>query len=81
MIETIHLIDYPGELSTSKYKELINSEEWIAWKKKAPGHYYFYKTDMPISSPIIFFTYENDAFLVPLQYTEELGLFHDFVID
>ncbi|MDY6873931.1 MAG: hypothetical protein SVR81_08205 [Chloroflexota bacterium] len=80
-LEDVVLADYQGELTAQEYSRVMAQGEWTQWKKRLPGSFFFYNAEEPINSPIAIFTYEDDVLLVPTEWIDDLGLFHDIVSD
>ena len=79
--KNVYVLDYSGELSTEDYKRLLNLDGWTDWDRRNKGTFHYFRADLPVTTPIVVFTYENDNFLIPLNQLEGLGLFNDFVLD
>ena len=79
--KNVYVLDYPGELLAEDYERLLKLDSWSTWNRSYDGEFYFYQADLPVTSPIVFFTYEDDILLIPLDQLDELGLFNDFVFD
>jgi hypothetical protein len=79
--EHVYVLDYPGELIAEDYERLLKLDGWSTWNRSYDGEFYFYQADLPVTTPIVFFTYEDDILLIPLDQLDELGLFNDFVFD
>ena len=80
-LRNIFVEDYEGGLTSNEYSALLENWKWHQWDKRTPGSFYFLDTETIPESPIAFYFYENDVFLVPIEFSKELGLFHDFVFD
>ena len=80
-LRNLFVEDYSGELSYEEYTALVEKAEWHKWDKRTSGSFYFLDMESTPGSPIAFYFYENDVFLVPIEFSKELGLFHDFDFD
>ena len=79
--EHIYVLDYPGELAKDDYQSLMELDGWTEWGRRDSGSFYFYRVELPITTPIVFFMYGDDVLLVPENQLNSLGLFNDFILD
>lgn len=80
ILEEVHFCDYQSELTYEHFNAFSKQPDWKTWKG-IEKTYYFYNGNDLISSPIAVFYYGDHIFLIPIQYTENLGLPYDFVLD
>jgi hypothetical protein len=79
--EHVYVLDYPGELARDDYQRVMDLGGWTKWDRRDSGSFYFYRVELPITTPIVCFTYEDNVLLVPENQLDSLGLFNDFVLD
>lgn len=80
-LEAIYVEDYFGELSVSEREALLRDWDWLKWDKRVSGSYYFFNSRQAPDAPLVFFWRGDDVFLVPVEFIDDLGLPHDFILD
>lgn len=81
LLNQVYILDYPGELSPEEAQRLLVLEGWSKWDRRETGSFYFYRTDLPVTSPIVIFTSQDNFFLVPSDLLDGLGLYDDFIFN
>ena len=81
LLGQVYILDYPGELSMEETQQLLGMEGWSKWDRREAGLFYFYRADMPVISPIVIFTSQEDVFLVPSDSLDDLGLYDGFIFN
>jgi hypothetical protein len=79
--ESIEVLDYQGELSAEVFQQVMTHNGWAEWTRREGGAFYFYQPELPVTAPIVIFTFGDNVLLIPANLMDELGLTNVFVFD
>lgn len=79
-LKKVYIYDYQDQLTAAQFNELIALPDWEVWED-ANFSYYFYAPEGSIDSPIAIYYHGGNILLIPIHYTQVLGLPHDFILN
>jgi hypothetical protein len=79
--ESVEVLDYPGELTAEVFQQVMTHNGWGEWTRREDGAFYFYMPELPVTAPVVVFTFRDNVLLIPANLLDELELTDVFVLD